>query len=186
MSRYPAILQAAIDAGCTNPPGQSRWHGEHHWKCVAEVGLYLADQAERSEAYPFAPLDRDFITTFALLHDVERLNDGGDQRHGIRAEKLFCFLLYANRLAPAWVGTDGMPRNAAMMYALRHHCDPKADLSFWAHDPIAEIHIGICWDADRLCRYRLHETPSNAYLNTSAAKVSRGSSIRLKSLRTAP
>jgi hypothetical protein len=54
-----------------------------------------------------------------------------------------------------------------MMHALRYHCDPQADLP---SSPQAQINVAICWDADRLCRYRLHETPSNAYLTTAQAR----------------
>jgi hypothetical protein len=163
----PIILQAAIDAGCSNPPGRSRLHGSHHWKCVAEIGFYLVDAIGRTDALA---IDRDFIATFALLHDVQRRDDGIDFNHGLRAGLLFQWLVDCGRLRPGW-NRHQRERVHAMHYALRNHCNPNAIPTQFLEAGAARLNVAICWDADRLCRYRLHETPSNDYLSTRQART---------------
>jgi hypothetical protein len=88
----------------------------------------------------------------------------------LRAERLFRHLVDCGKL-------DGWNRNRngrthTMAYALRLHCqDDHVCEAFLRGIPMAVINVQICWDADRLCRYRLGERPSNAYLNTRQAKT---------------
>lgn len=158
---YPKPIEAAIKMGATNPPERSYWHGDRHWRCVALVGLWLADGIEEE-------IDRDFILTFAMLHDIARRDDGKDIMHGVRAGLLFQRIVECGRL-PGWDRHD-RERVHAMHYAIRNHCEDwyTADVS----DETAPLVIeqAICCDADRLNRWRLGEQPDPQYLATRAAR----------------
>ena len=55
------------------------WDGDHgiaHWARVLENGLRLAEETGA---------DIEVVQLFAILHDSQRINEGGDPKHGPRA-----------------------------------------------------------------------------------------------------
>lgn len=155
---YPPVLERAIRSGATNPPGKSHWHGEEHWKGVALVGFYLVRTA-------FMQVDLESLLIFAALHDVMRENEWDDPMHGQRAARLW------ERFVETAPGVDGYEsysqRAMEVYYAIAYHVTethPSPDLS-----PLAAV----CWDADRLCRYRLggDEAPDDRYLTLDVSKT---------------
>ncbi len=149
----PKLVALAVRRGATNPPGRSQVHGEEHWKAVALMGFWLAERT--------AGVDREFILTFAQLHDVMRESDGLDPEHGERAAGLF------RRLCRD-PGVDGFApsssRTLAMCYALAHHTSGKRA------DTVANVNVGVCWDAARLNLERVGITPNPAFLTTEAGR----------------
>lgn len=157
---YPQAIRAAIEAGCSNPPGVSRYHGEKHWQAVAVIGLYIASTEKTMRGQ--GEVDLNFITTFAQLHDIERRNDDKDINHGLRAGLMFQRLVERGQL----IGWDeSQPRVHAMHYALRHHNDSAHKRSHHQN-----VNVGICWDADRLCLTRVGEVIDSRYLTTHTAR----------------
>ena len=55
------------------------WDGDHgiaHWARVLENGLRLAEETGANI---------EVVQLFAILHDSQRVNEGGDPKHGPRA-----------------------------------------------------------------------------------------------------
>lgn len=150
---YPRALQAALDTGkVTNPPGSSQFHGEAHWKSVAMVGLEILRRTPRAQA--------DFVLTFAMVHDLMRQGDGEDVGHGARAAVLVMQLM----IHPGLGALDPYSLIAEdFMFALRGH-----DHVEHARDHVGGVEVGVCWDADRLTRWRLGEMPKQQYLSSKA------------------
>jgi hypothetical protein len=75
MSSFPlATFDRVLDAVLKSATHRhSTLHGESHWRAVAFTALELAPQVPRSD--PLIGL------LFGLLHDSQRLNDGGDPQH---------------------------------------------------------------------------------------------------------
>src|SRR3954469_272276 len=69
----------------------SALHGKAHWRAVSFTALELAPKVPGAD-----PLVG-FL--FGLLHDSQRLNDGGDPKHGPRAAT-FTRELFAEGLLP--------------------------------------------------------------------------------------
>ena len=65
---------------CLNrwPKDLGTTHGVEHWDRVARFGKMLYQVG----------VDMDVVTTFAYLHDSERMNNAKDIDHGLRASKL--------------------------------------------------------------------------------------------------
>jgi uncharacterized protein len=141
-----ALLAAVRES---SPGAASPIHGEPHWRAVAAVGAALL-------AHPLRPegVDAAVVLTFALLHDSRRRSDGSDPDHGPRAAA-FARELARRRLLRA-SPTQRVLLDRALRDHTRAHTDP---------DPT----VGTCWDADRLCLWRVAMTPDAAYLSTLPA-----------------
>src|SRR5262245_5469316 len=121
-------------------------HGEAHWKCVAQTGLELCREVESA--------DRIVVFLFGLLHDSQRLNDGSDRAHGIRAAAFI-----------GQIRDDYLRLSEEQLTLLTKACAEHAD-GFTSNDPT----IGVCWDADRLNLWRLGIQPQPHLLSTDAAR----------------
>jgi uncharacterized protein len=98
--------------------------------------------------------DADVVRLFALLHDVERWDEGSDPEHGRRGAVL------AGRLrGEAFLLDDA--RFALLEYAIAFHADGKRS---------DDLTLGACWDADRLDLPRVGIWPNPDLLCTGAAK----------------
>ena len=142
----PRPLRLALERGVLNPPGRSQLHGEHHWKCVAIAGLWIAARTPGA--------DIGFVLTFAAIHDVMRKHDGHDPAHGERAADLLAEIIVDPRWSPCWLGPQDVD---AMIFALRAHSEGAASC-----DPS----IGVCWDADRVQLWRVGQRPNPRLLST--------------------
>jgi uncharacterized protein len=149
------VLAEAIKRGVTNPPGQSRLHGEEHWKCVAMAGLQIGRSV-------FTPgFDPEFLLTFAQLHDIMRLDDDEDPEHGPRAGALFVALCDS----PGIPGFEPYSERAMTMHtALTLHTTQRQ----WLPNDELDLNIGICWDADRCNLWRVGIVPDRRYFSTDA------------------
>ena len=126
--------------------GDSPWHGEQHWRCVAATGLDLGAAVTGA--------DRIVVLCFGLLHDTRRENETYDPDHGPRAEA------FADELrAEGLLGLDDT-RFAALGEALRLHSNGHVS---------ADPTIGSCWDADRLHLPRVSIEPDPTLFSTPAA-----------------
>jgi uncharacterized protein len=126
----------------------SALHGEAHWRAVTYTALELAPRVPGAD-----PLVG-FL--FGLIHDSQRVHDGGDPQHGPRAARL-TQNLFGEGLLPI-----SEPRLETLYQAVRDHTSGR-----WSDDPT----IGLCWDADRLNLWRCNATPDPAYLSTAAARA---------------
>lgn len=138
--------EALIAEGCRLFVGDvDGIHGLSHWLRVERHGHRLA------AATGAAP---DFITCFALVHDVARRDDGRDVAHGRRA----ALMLPALRGRLFDCDDETLARLA---FACRLHTfgGPRGDLDTW-----------VCWDADRLDLWRCGIQPDPALLHTAAAR----------------
>jgi uncharacterized protein len=125
----------------------SHLHGEAHWRAVAYTALELAPRVAGADAM--------LGLLFGLLHDSQRLHDGGDPDHGPRAARL-TQALHDEGLLPL-----ELPRLRTLVDAIdRHTVGRRTD------DPT----IAVCWDADRLNLWRIGMKPSPAFLSTAAAR----------------
>ena len=120
-------------------------HGIAHSQRVAEYGRIIAEHEDVSEC---------IITLFAYFHDCQRLSDGIDPEHGLRAAE--------------YIGTfsgDELELDAAdierLVFACRHHTYEQAT---------DDKTIRACWDADRLDLGRAGITPDPNRLFTETAK----------------
>jgi uncharacterized protein len=141
---FSRLLAIVLDRA-THP--SSPVHGEAHWRAVGHTALELAPRVDRADAL--------LGLLFGLLHDSQRLNDGGDPDHGPRAARLARDL-----------HTEGLlPLDSADLVTLidaidRHTVGRRSD-----HPTIA-----LCWDADRLNLWRIGIRPDAAFLSTAAAR----------------
>jgi len=120
-------------------------HGVGHWARVLENGLRLA---------PETGADVAVVSLFAILHDSQRVSEGGDPQHGPRAAK------YAESVR----GTlfDLPDHEFRLLYqACEGHTHELTH---------ADVTIQTCWDADRLDLGRVGVTPHPSRLSTAAAK----------------
>lgn len=154
-----ALAQAAI-AVSLSP--DSHWHGEAHWRGVADQGLWLA------ETLGWGRQERLFLFAFGAAHDCRRENEDHDPGHGPRAAQwmadhgwghaLGLSDSYDNRLFCALVGHDGGTVSSDAL-------------------------IGACWDADRSLLGRVGITPHPRYFSTATggdlfdAMVERGEEV---------
>jgi uncharacterized protein len=140
-----ALLAAVRESSA---PAASLLHGELHWRAVASVGAALL-------AHPLRPegVDAAVVLSFALLHDSQRRSDGTDPDHGPRAAA------FARRLAGGLLPVSNS-QLALLERALRCHTGTHHD---------ADPTVGMSWDADRLCLWRVGTAPDAAYLSTLPA-----------------
>jgi uncharacterized protein len=135
-----AVLQRATHR-------HSHLHGEAHWRAVAYSALGLAPRVAGADAL--------IGLLFGLLHDSQRIHDGGDPEHGPRAARL-AQALYEEGLLPL-----ELPRLRTLVDAIDRHTAGRR-----SNDPT----IAMCWDADRLNLWRIGMRPSPAFLSTAAAR----------------
>ena len=124
------------------------WDGDHgiaHWARVLENGLRLAEETGA---------DIEVVQLFAILHDSQRISEGGDPKHGPRAAA------YALELHGV---VFDLPDPAFML--LHRAC--AGHTHEWTHP---DITIQTCWDADRLDLGRVGITPHPSRLCTAAAR----------------
>jgi uncharacterized protein len=144
---FPAFTRL-LDAVLTRATHRdSALHGEAHWRAVTHSALELAPRV--SGADPLVGF------LFGLIHDSQRVHDGGDPQHGPRAARL-TQNLFDEGLLPI---LDAQV--TSLCEAIRDHTTAR-----WSDDPT----IGLCWDADRLNLWRCNVTPDPAFLSTDAAK----------------
>jgi uncharacterized protein len=125
---------------------ETRTHGAEHWGRVALAGAAIADRT-------LPEVDLLAVFLFALLHDSMKLHDYADTWHGWRAANLARDLLSQN---PA-VSEEMLEK---LCYAVEEH-----DAGETSEDPS----VGACWDADRLCLWRVGIRPDPELLSTEAA-----------------
>ena len=124
------------------------WHGIHgvsHWRRVRENGLRLAK---------ISGADTAVVEYFAFLHDIKRLNDGRDPRHGQRAAD------FARTIRTTLIHLDDV-QFEQLAYACAEHTRGLTH---------TDITIGTCWDADRLDLARVDIIPDPKRLCTEAAR----------------
>jgi len=142
---FARLLEAVFESA---PRRHSTLHGEAHWRAVAYTALELAPLVDGAD--PLVGL------LFGLLHDSQRLNDGGDPEHGPRAA-IFTRSLAERGLLPLEpIQLD------LLTTAIHHHTTEKS-----SRDPT----VGLCWDADRLNLWRIGVEPRVNFLSTAAAKL---------------
>jgi uncharacterized protein len=122
-------------------------HGVSHWARVQYHGLKIAGQENARS---------DVIKLFALLHDSQRLTDGFDPQHGLRAVE------YAMAIRNQLFEIDNTGFDL-LCEALAEHSDGKTE---------ADVTVQTCWDADRLDLGRIGVYPKTELLCTATAKSS--------------
>jgi hypothetical protein len=127
---------------------ESVLHGEAHWRAVSYTALELAPRVPGAD-----PLVG-FL--FGLIHDSQRVHDGGDPQHGPRAAGL----------TQKFFDEGLLPISSAQLetlyQAVRDHTTGRS-----SDDPT----IGLCWDADRLNLWRVGAIPDPLFLSTDAART---------------
>lgn len=138
------VLQACL--GTATDLRTSIWHGESHWRAVAQAGWYIA------AATP--SVDPIVVYLFAALHDTQRESESKDPAHGERAAWVAVDLYGRGRLPITW------DQYIELFHALYRHNGglPEAGT------------IGACFDADRLNLWRVGKTPNPEFLSTPYAK----------------
>jgi uncharacterized protein len=105
----------------------SPYHGERHWLRVALAGLIISEIVMAADSV--------VAVYFGLLHDVCRISEGFDTRHGPRASS------FIGKLASG----GGLMLTPDQLHLLRRACSTHTH-GRTSNDPT----IGVCWDADRL------------------------------------
>ena len=164
------IQTSHLKKDCSFVLERSKCHGPPHWLRVSYWGLKLLrkmaglpedstpDQTSEFMTSPQA----EFISCFAILHDLFRFTDDDDPRHGWRAQNYLLSnqgLPLAHQVEMA-IGTCNVDM---FLYALRSHS--KAEIS-------SDLLVGLCWDADRYDLTRSFDVPHPALLSTAAARES--------------
>jgi uncharacterized protein len=117
------VLFARNEARLSSSP----YHGERHWLRVALAGLKISEKVRAADPV--------VAVYFGLLHDVCRVSDGFDIKHGPRASSLI------GKLAKG----GGLMLTPDQLHLLRRACATHTH-GITSDDPT----IGVCWDADRL------------------------------------
>ena len=120
-------------------------HGIPHWSRVYYFGKKIALQEE-------ARLD--IVHLFSILHDSQRISDGFDLDHGIRAVD------YAQHLRGKLFNLDDSGFEL-LCQALAGHSNGQTE---------GDITVQTCWDADRLDLGRIGIYPAERFLCTETAK----------------
>ena len=122
-------------------------HGISHWTRVRHNGLRLA---KLTGANP------QIVEIFAFIHDSQRVNDGGDPEHGLRAAE------FAASLRGSLITLSDNDL-VLLQYACEHHTYGLTE---------ADVTVQTCWDADRLDLGRVGIMPDPRCLCTPAARES--------------
>lgn len=122
---------------CLNrwPKDLGTTHGVEHWDRVARFGKMLYQVG----------VDMEVVTTFAYLHDSERMNNSEDIDHGLRASKLID-TIRQTRLRYL---------NDEQIEKLKRACE----LHTIVHKT-GDVTIDACFDADRMDLFRVGIKPS--------------------------
>jgi uncharacterized protein len=118
-------------------------HGAPHWARVLANGLMLAEQTGA---------DPHVIEVFAFIHDVERVSDGSDPDHGLRASRLAVKL------------------NTEYFLQLQQPVTACNDHSYG--QTTGNVTVLTCWDSDRLDLGRTGIKPCPSRLCTAEATQS--------------
>src|SRR4051794_36206354 len=155
----PPSFELWIDAVHTRcvTTASSPLHGDRHWRCVAAVGQRLLEAGE--------PADPAVVFAFALLHDSQRQNDGGDPGHGARAAT------FAQRLHDDRILELSPTQLELLKHACRHHTGGQ---------PTREPTIAVCWDSDRLNLIRVGQTVDPSHISTLSALDESATAFTLK------
>jgi len=127
-------------------------HGISHWHRVLRNGLDIADHVDG--------VNRKVLTLFAYLHDSERIDEGKDIEHGLRASRLI--ESYATTFPDAFTLTP--EELDELQIACAFHSDGHI---IDTHDSPT---IAACWDADRLDLPRVGITVAPHVLSTEYAR----------------
>lgn len=157
---HSVLLTMARDAVAVSQFHDSFYHGEDHWRGVADQALWLA------ESLSWGRTERVFLYAFGAAHDCRRENDDRDPEHGQRAADWLVQERWAHRL--------GIPHLEGLLYdsLVRH------DQGFTTTTSLT----GACWDADRSLLERVGIVPNPRYFSTVpahlfAAMVARGGDV---------
>ena len=107
------------------PEEMGRTHGVEHWDRVARFGQLLYQEGA----------DLDVILAFAYLHDSERMNNGHDIYHGIRASRLIDTIRHT-KLQDMTDEQIATLKKACELHTITHRT--------------GDLTIDICFDADRM------------------------------------
>jgi len=136
------MFQAAVNEMVLNPFGI---HGVMHWHNVYWNALHIWRVLR--DTHEVAPKDDWFFWSFAMLHDCRRESDTIDLEHPFRAAKL--------------IPDDNTDFNRKLRVAISSHTSGRtAD----------DMHIGTCWDADRLDLPRINIVPNPEQMSTEVGK----------------
>ena len=124
MLSFEEIVLFARSEACLS---SSPYHGERHWLRVALAGFKISEMVMAADPV--------VAVYFGLLHDVCRVSDGFDIKHGPRASSLI------GKLAK----DGGLMLTPDQLHLLRRACATHTH-GITSDDPT----IGVCWDADRL------------------------------------
>jgi len=120
-------------------------HGIPHWTRVRRNGLRLAK---------LTGANLQIVELFAFFHDSQRVNDGKDPEHGMRAAE------FAVSLRGSLITLSDKDLRL-LQYACEHHTYGLT---------LADVTVQTCWDADRLDLGRVGIVPDPRRLCTPAAR----------------
>jgi uncharacterized protein len=139
---WPALWSLAAEGFVL---GTDSFHGPDHWQRVEHNAIEIAAQSGG---------DVTVVRLFAVLHDSQRLNEGSDPDHGLRAAN------WAKHLRNVHFTLDD-----ARFMQLTEACIWH-DTGSVSEDPT----IGTCWDADRLDLPRVGIQPIRRFMSTAYGK----------------
>jgi len=121
------------------------FHGPDHWQRVERNALEIVADSGG---------DVTVVRLFAVLHDSQRLNEGSDPEHGLRAAN------WAKHLRNVHFTLDDVRFSQLTEACIWHDTGNVSD------DPT----IGTCWDADRLDLPRVGIQPIRRFMSTAYGK----------------
>jgi len=177
-TKEEAAMTAASETSHTLTPGQfaralayakdgslfpdSEYHGEDHWRAVADQGIWLARLLD---------LDQRSLTAgllFGLFHDCRRENDGYDSSHGTRGAA-------ALQECDALAHLEDDLRRTLIEAMIEHDRGSVSDCSM----------TGLCWDADRSTLDRVGVAPDFRFFSSVMGNdfenfIDRGAAVTAK------
>jgi uncharacterized protein len=163
------IQTSHLKRDCSFVLERSKCHGPPHWLRVSYWGIKLLmkqigiqDITIPNTVGILSSPQGEFISCFAVLHDLFRITDDDDPAHGRRTVQYLLSdqgLTMARQIEQA----IGRPNMEAFLHALRDHSYGGTT---------TDLFVGLCWDADRLDLTRTFEIPSPALLSTVTARES--------------
>ena len=139
---WPALWQLAASGFVL---GEHSFHGPDHWRRVERNGLDIAAESGA---------DVTVVRLFAVLHDSQRLNEGTDPEHGLRAAN------WAKHLRNVHFTLDDEQFSKLTEACIWHDTGRVSD----------DATIGMCWDADRLDLPRVGIQPAARFMSTAFGK----------------